>query len=600
MEVIRLNIQGILQQIGNIIANSNGNNAGAEAVARQPEVAQPEVQNQQPAPAQQAETNVKMANQDAINSLLKELTDKLSASQKTIDNMPENLKNQIRQLLSERTSLADMREGMANLVQNQKQSMNNLTKLADALNNIAKFLAEAEEGEAAKTDKMNQLPLKDSAANSAQAKEAVQEKISSQLLKELLDSIVTKPNEQAVKPAQQQEQGKDAQNAKQPTADGKPAENNANKEQVVNNREQATKEAANNNAANNKVPVKDAPNNQQQMNNMRPPEGAENTKQPQQNQQANQAQNAVKGEAANANNSQQTQMAAKPEQPVTTQQAQTQPQQPSNSLLAAAKNDNAANSNMPKEPVTMQEVARLVQNLNKTGDILKELMQQKPELARAMQTLENNPASLSSSDKAMLHSLLARIIKDTFKFQEDVNVLDKALNKFTGKTNMPMDKETADLQAMNRLLKNTDSLQHSKQQVQDWANSLREIATGMAKTANLPGEKTTQHLQTSFVFYLAGEEKEKNQPVYINIYHEKESENGNGIKTPAETWLRVNISPEYVGEVTAIFHLYQENLLDVKVIFEREEGMAEFSRFVPSIKNALQDSNMQINSILVV
>lgn len=585
----------MLQQIGNIIANSNTSNSGAETVARQPEIAQAEVQNQQPQPTIQAETNVKMNNQDAVNSLLKELTDKLSASQKTIEKMPDNLKNQIRQLLSERTSLADMRDGMANMVQNQKQSMNNLTKLADALNNIAKFLAEAEEAQAPKTDKMAQLPLKDGAENTAQAKEAVQEKISSQLLKELLDSIVTKPNEQAVKPAQQQDLGKDAQNAKgQSTAEGKTAETNANKEQAVVNREQVSKEAATNNVANNKVPVKELPNNPQ-MNNMRPTEGAENAKQMQQNQQPNQAQaNNNKTEVPNNTQQNQAQVQAKPEQLANTQQTN------NNSLLNTVENDGTANANMPKEPVTMQEVNRLVQNLNKTGDILKELMQQKPELARAMQTLESNPANLSANDKAMLHSLLVRIIKDTFKFQEDVSVLDKALNKLSGKNNMLLDKETTDMQAMNRLLKNTDSLQASRQQVQDWANSLREIATGMAKTSNLPGEKTTQHLQTSFVFYLTSEEKDKNQPVYINIYHEKEKENVNGLKVPPETWLRVNISPEYVGEVTAIFHLYQENLLDVKVIFEKEEGMTEFSRFVPSIKNALQDSDMQINSILVV
>ena len=667
-----MNINTILQQVTNMIVNSPNVKPATDVSAQsQGTVADANISGTE---TQSQTQNVRLPDQDAVNNLLKELSDKFSVSQKAIDNMPESMKNEIRQLLSQKATLFDMGSGLSNLVQGQKDIYSNLSKLADTLMNIAKFISEAEQVAEPKLPQ----PLPDSKEYIPVNKEALLEKLDSQLLKQLLDGINTRAAEIENKQSQSQNQPKlpepPAGKETMPLPEkGKLPEMPSDKQSTVINRETANAGTQTNQQAQtnsdkqvldflrslveefenpgkqpaqadekNQMPkdtqTKEQPPVQQQSNEQQvkaqtkeqllkdlPQQTKGETKEQVVKQQTTAETNnffknatVVKGlaealskenlgelmktikdmnvktpEAQNTKNAEQT---AK-----TTESAATPKEMPkteSNSLLQLAKQSLPA-SLQESANVTTRQIENLFNNLQTLAQLLNKAGNNNAQMARALQTLSNNPAMLSIDDKAELQAFIAKLIKDVFKGKGDLSVLEKALGKISGKDGMFLDKELNDLQAFNKLLKNAESLQHSRQQVENWSQSLRDLATGIAKTSGFTGEKSSEHIQSSFVFNLATDGQEKNNPVYIHIYHEKGSDADGKGRSP-ETWLRVKVDPEYVGEVTAIFHLYQENLLDVKVVFANPDGMNEFNRFLPGLQDALQNTNMHLNSIMVV
>ncbi len=633
-----MNIQSVVQQLNNLINSAQNTDAAKQEAVPASETAQA-------APAQSVPADIKMASKDEVNALLKELADKLGSAQKALDSMPQSLKDAIRQLFSDKTAVTDLSGGLSNLLQGQKDVASNLHKLAETLSTIAEFLNEASPEEAAAKEavkqKLPQLP------NMPITKEAVAEKLDAQLIKKLLESISTKDGAAIVKQLQTLGQNGETEEAALPQ-DGKapaqtetrqqapmPGENMAKPEEAApkNADKQATAQEQPKGADTRPTEQKAAPtpmpqreqgttiNSQtlrqqgtQQKHTGEQPLKAETEVPAAKNSTVDFFRNAtvvkglsevvgkdslaelvhilketpVKGEEVKS------QEAGKQAPPA---QGEAKPKEGGNLLSLVKENLPAVKAGPEVKP---QDIARFMETMQKLGGEIEKQSAQKPELARAWQTLSENPDNLSAGDKAVLHSLLANMIKDIVKKPDDFSLLQKALQRLAGKEGIFQDDGMSELEAFNKLVKNSESLQYSKQQVETWANSLRDIAAGLARTTQLPGDKSMQHIQSSFVFYLAPDGQEKNQPVYLNIYHEKEDSGSGGGAKNAETWLRINTTPEHTGTVTAIFHLYQENLLDVRVVFENPEGMKEFSRFVPEIEQALEMTDMRLNSILVV
>lgn len=649
-----MNIQNLINNIAttmNTVANSRPVDTNQQAeVPKDVQAAQQQANETAKVPVEADQ--VKLSNPDDVKALLRELTTRLSMSQKTFENMPESLKNEIRQLLSQKATLFDMTGGLANLVQGQKEVFNNLNRLAETLSNLAKFLASAQQAEDGET--MPQLPQNPN--QPALTKEAVLENMNAKLLQELLDSIGKNMQQTEGKPqaAEQKtpEQGKatpeQAQNQKEAAKQEQPAQTVINRQTANTNPQinqqqanqqkeviellknlyqelssgegkegQASKEAAQTarqdlsaNAKDMAAQTKEQTGQAKDSTTQQAKEQGQQTAKTDSNSFFKEA-TVVKGlaEALGKENLAEllknlkaaTQGEQVPQNGKTAgnsnlEQAQTKPAG-ENALLQLAK-QTAPTQNLSSN-ITPQQIEQLVKNLKTFTLLIEQNTADNPQLARALQTLSNNPAQLSMEDKALLQSVIAQIIRDVFKGKNELGVLEKALNRLASKERMFLDKETTDLQTFNRLLKNADSLQYSRQQVERWANALRELAGGMAKTSGFNADKSSQHLHSSFVFNLATDGQDKNSPVYINVYHEKE-DNTPGASKSAETWLRVKVEPEYLGEVTAIFHLYQENLLDVKVIFNNDEAIGEFNRFLPNIEEALQNTNMQLNSLLVI
>ena len=628
-----MNINNLGNTVPNTVINS-ANSRPADAVQntdaqKATEVAQNTDTATNTSNATQSD-NVKLSGHDTVNALLKELATRFSLSQKTFENMPESLKNEIKQLLSQKASLFDLSGGLAHVVQGQKDVFGNLNKLAETLSNLAKFLAEADQA----GDEQQQMPQ--STKDFPLTKDAVMEKMNAQLLKQLLDSITTKET--------QLTDGKTT-DSKQP-ANPKEADQAQNLKDAV--RQQAAQTVINKNTAGTTLPnqpdtqkevvellknlyqelstasdrqnqaAQESSKNQQQFTKEDANAAKEQTGKNQMVRQDNtnffKDVTVVKGlaEALGKENLNQllsnlkemaeraNQLEQNPKNQEAQKDAATTPQNrpnvEGNSLLQQAKQ--ILPETQPATTITPQQVAELMKNMRTFSSLLQQSTLENPQLLKALQTLTNNPAMLSNEEKTILHAVMAQLIKDVFKGKDELGVLEKALNRLATKDKMFLDKETTDLQTFNKLLKNADSLQYSRQQVDRWANALRELAGSMAKSSGFVADRGSNHIHSSFVFNLATDGQDKNNPVYINVYHEKD-DNVPGGKAP-ETWLRVKVQPEYMGEVTAIFHLYQDNLLDVKIIFSNNEAMDEFSRFVPNIEEALKNTNMQLNSIMVV
>ncbi len=692
-----MNIQGVVQQLNNLVSNiQNG-----ETIKQSAQTSSEGVEAKA-ATASSTPSDVKMAGQEAINSLLKELSDKLGTAQKNLDSMPQGLKDAIRQLFTNKTAMMDLGDGLSNLLQGQKDVAVNLNKLADTLASVAEFLNDAAQPEEAGTKETLPKFRMPEQPSMPVTKEAVAEKLDAQLIKSLLESIAAKDGAAIVKELQilgkeiteePLPEGKQAQPDKdasaqmpkeaatqapkdaaapqqaQTTAKGEPLPGEGKTASSQTAGQPAAKESAPQQGETAKpLPAEQAPKTITADHAPKAPPGEQQPK-PSAGESAppQQAQTAPRehGTTINSNNARQPVLSqdgkeqtakgetknlegknpnleffrnatvvkglaevvgknsltelidilknsadktAAPKDGAPAQQTAggkeapaepaTQPKQ-DNSLLNMARAHMPPSGKELPQPTT-KDIARFMDTMQRAGLELQKESAQRPEVARALQTLSSRPEDLSGSEKAMLHSLIANVIKDTFKKPEEFSLLEKALHKLTGKEGSLLDSEGSDLETFNKLLKNSESLQYSKQQVDSWAHSLRDIAAGMARTTQMPSERNAQHIQSSFMFYLAPDGQEKNQPVYVNIYHDKEGSGGaNGAKNP-ETWLRINAAPEFTGAVTAIFHLYQENLLDVRVVFENPEGMKEFSRFVPNIQDALVASNMKLNSIMVV
>ncbi|MDR3348765.1 MAG: hypothetical protein LBO03_04030 [Acidaminococcales bacterium] len=619
-----MNIQNVSRPVNNIVpANSGGAEETNAPVS--PEGAEQAL----PAPAAGRDAAILSPGQDAIDALLKELAEKLSFSEKVINGMPESLKNDIKNLLAQKATLFDLGKGLVNLVQGQKDIFNNLNKLAGELSRLAQFMAEAAPEGAAETARHpragnDYIPF---------SRDAVLAKLDLQHFRQLLASIAggkdvvragkdgseaappkpenapASPQKAVLAPSPKQpppilinRQAIEAASGQKQTS-GKVAEAPARPAGAEKTGAAADEPAARSDSAADGQTVKGRPGQKADLSsffrNMTAVRGLADTDGVKAL--ANLA-NAIKGTVnKTAKQPEQERDATVGQKGAPAGEVTRQPSRggswPSGVLLAKAKE---ALPELPGQSFTAkaESIANLFQNLAALKKSLDGMAGADPRLARALKALNGDPAVFSLDEKVLLTDVFERLVKEHFRDRAGLDVLERALNRLTAKEQMPLDKETAGLQVFARLLKYADSLQYPRRQVQAWANALRDLADNMVKTIAGQGDKSSQHIQGSFVFNLASEGQEKHTPVYIDVYREKNGGREFAGKS-GETWLRIKVSPEYVGQVTAIFHLYQESLLDVKIVFANQDGMEEFSRFLPDIEDALRNTNMQVNSIVV-
>ncbi len=623
-----MNIQNLLpQQVNSVDLN--------KPVITEQQTNKPSVQPEQNSQALAKSSEMSFPDQENINELLKQLTEKIALSQKVINNMPAAIKSEIRAMLAQNATLQNLNSGLSEMLQGQKEIFKELTNLSDILNDIAKLINQAEQSQ-------EQITLPKLSDLTTQEKQMLLQKQNLQLLQQLLDSIDDPKVQEFLKKIidNNSQMPQNKQLAEQPQISKQPIPTNS--QENINNQqakpqEQQLKELIKTfiDQQNEVFKMTSKPQQQERF-------WQEAEKQPVEPKTAMQRPASEKSE-------QTTQMTKKlenitnkdvlkeiinklktinqtidktinrPQQelvrdivkqeiinmtknPILVEQKIMDSQIPvkENILLDAAKQSLPADKQVVQEQIKPQDILNLVKNLQTVQSSLEELASKDQNLFKALQTMTKNIDALSPEQKELLKEVIAQTIKQTFKDNTELSTLQKALQSTVGKENLHLDKQTADLKNFETLLKTYESLQFQSKQIQQWSTALRDLASDMLKTTNMPTERTAQHMQTSFIFNITPQGEEKPNPVYINIYHDKGKNTNNGYEKYPETWLKINLNPEYLGEVTAIFHLYQENLLDVKVIFKNPEAMDEFSRFIPDIQDSMSDSNMQLNSILVV
>jgi hypothetical protein len=125
--------------------------------------------------------------------------------------------------------------------------------------------------------------------------------------------------------------------------------------------------------------------------------------------------------------------------------------------------------------------------------------------------------------------------------------------------------------------------------LQKASQALSELAASMQKTTALHGETTASQTTVALTIPLYFGEGLQPYPAYIHVYHERE-QNGEAPEEQCyDTWLRICLVTENIGVVDMVFHLYQENQVNVRVAFTSADPAALFTEAIPDIRTVFAD-----------
>ncbi len=125
--------------------------------------------------------------------------------------------------------------------------------------------------------------------------------------------------------------------------------------------------------------------------------------------------------------------------------------------------------------------------------------------------------------------------------------------------------------------------------LQKASQALRELAASMQKTTALHGETTASQTTVALTIPLYFGEGIQPYPAYIHVYHEREQNGEVPEEQRYDTWLRICLVTENIGVVDMVFHLYQENQVNVRVAFTSADPAALFTEAIPDIRTVFAD-----------
>lgn len=138
----------------------------------------------------------------------------------------------------------------------------------------------------------------------------------------------------------------------------------------------------------------------------------------------------------------------------------------------------------------------------------------------------------------------------------------------------------------------------SLESLQKSAGSIKELAQSLYKSLAGETEKQIDHKSLSFSLPLYFTDGTR-YPAHIHIYHQ-EKENSNQVtKKQFETWMRVSLDTENIGIVDSVFRLYEENKLDLRVIFPDSPAVSEFTQTLPEIRKSIDDTTLKLTNIMI-
>ncbi|MDR1702279.1 MAG: hypothetical protein LBR56_05845 [Sporomusaceae bacterium] len=134
------------------------------------------------------------------------------------------------------------------------------------------------------------------------------------------------------------------------------------------------------------------------------------------------------------------------------------------------------------------------------------------------------------------------------------------------------------------------------------ANNVRVLSTLMQRSAVTPSiEHQSGNTVLSFSTPLYFGEGQA-YPANIHIYQEY-AEGGTAAagrkRKKNETWVRITLDTQNIGNVDTFFRLYDQDKLDVRVRFQEAQTAAEFGEFLPEIRRAMQDSPLELTDLSV-
>ncbi|EGO63126.1 hypothetical protein [Acetonema longum] len=126
------------------------------------------------------------------------------------------------------------------------------------------------------------------------------------------------------------------------------------------------------------------------------------------------------------------------------------------------------------------------------------------------------------------------------------------------------------------------------------AQIVKEIAASIQQTVSFAAE-TQGKGQTTLNFSLPlyfGDALEP-YPAHIHIFNQQEDDS-TAETTEFETWMKISLMTEHMGQVDTVFRLYKKELLDIRVLFSNEEAAEMFNGFVPAIRAGFNDAGFSL------
>ena len=230
-------------------------------------------------------------------------------------------------------------------------------------------------------------------------------------------------------------------------------------------------------------------------------------------------------------------------------------------------------------PEAMQMMKQLARFFLEQGDV-------SPKDAQALQAFADSGNSAIPTKEARQLETLLRVVQQN---------IPATVQQAAVQQNLPAlprlwaFMQLADLSTAKRL--NTRQLKKAAKDVAEFVFSMR---------GSMEGDHAVQQGQRSMNFmmplYLG--ENEKSYPAYIHVYDETQQDQETGLPKK-ETWLRLCVLTENLGAVELTCRVYEQQHLDMRIIFANQEASQEFRAFVPELRKSMRGSKLKLEDVAV-
>ena len=131
------------------------------------------------------------------------------------------------------------------------------------------------------------------------------------------------------------------------------------------------------------------------------------------------------------------------------------------------------------------------------------------------------------------------------------------------------------------------------------AKSLHDFSTILRSALQNENEVGNNQKSMSFMLPLYMGENEQNYPAYFHIYHEKENGKNPYANQEYETWLRICLLTENIGAVEIVFRLYENDKLNLRIALAEDEFVKDFNENFSQVQTALTEMPFNLTEVKV-
>ena len=245
------------------------------------------------------------------------------------------------------------------------------------------------------------------------------------------------------------------------------------------------------------------------------------------------------------------------------------------------------------ENISLSKNFGFVLDSKELTNVLKNLAQQllttktiSPEQEVALKQFLNNKAQLKPEEVEQFNKLLKLCEDFTPLSIKQAAVKNKAedLPKLWIMAQLSDLAEVADLPA---------------EQLKAAAKSLHDFSTILRSALQNENEVGNNQKSMSFMLPLYMGENEQNYPAYFHIYHEKENGKNPYANQEYETWLRICLLTENIGAVEIVFRLYENDKLNLRIALAEDEFVKDFNENFSQVQTALTEMPFNLTEVKV-